>query len=264
MILAGEIRRIAREEKLAAGVVEKDYALSWLLRGFYLADQGLGDSIVLKGGTAIRKVYFPGSWRFSEDLDFTVVDVIESERIREFMLEVFGKLRLESGINYSLESFHVTEGSVIANVQFLGPLNFRNRIRHDFSLKEKMVLKSERQLLQTNYSDLPEFDLVVYSLKEVLVEKIRSILQRGYSRDYYDVWRLLKETKFRNSEVRRLLKMKCELNGIKYEPNLLFDQRRLMEAHVFWEKGLAYLTRVLPRFEDVISEMKEMLSFLQE
>lgn len=88
-------------------------------------------------------------------------------------------------------------------------------------------------------------------------------MQRGYSRDYYDVWRLLKENEFKDSEIRKLLKMKCELNGIKCEPNLLFDEKRLSEAQSFWEKGLLYLTRELPRFEIVISEMKERLSFLQ-
>jgi predicted nucleotidyltransferase component of viral defense system len=129
--------------------VEKDYALSWLLRGFYRVDNSLGDSFVLKGGTAIRKVYFPGTWRFSEDLDFTVVKDMESENIREFMLQAFEKLRWESGVNYSLESFHPTEGSIIAIVQFLGPLNFTNRIKHDFSLKEKMALEPERRNLRT-------------------------------------------------------------------------------------------------------------------
>jgi len=62
LILAGAIRRIAREEKLAAGLVEKDYALSWLLRGFYLGDQGLGDSIVLKGGTVVAT----NSWKINQ------------------------------------------------------------------------------------------------------------------------------------------------------------------------------------------------------
>jgi hypothetical protein len=47
---------------------------------------------------------------------------------------------------------------------------------------------------------------------------------------YYDVWRLLKENKFKDSEVRKLLKMKCELNGVKYDPGLLFDEKRLSEA----------------------------------
>ena len=32
MISAEQIRRIAREEKLAVGVVEKDYVLTWLLK----------------------------------------------------------------------------------------------------------------------------------------------------------------------------------------------------------------------------------------
>ena len=178
------------------------------------ADGGLGEFFVLKGGTAIRKVYFPGTWRFSEDLDFTVVKAVESENVREFMLRVFSKLRWECGINYSLESFHSTEGSIIANVQFFGPLNFTNRIKYDISLREKMVLEPERRHLRTYYSDLPEFEVVVYSLREVLVEKIRSIMQRGYSRDYYDVWRLLKENEFKGSEIRKLLKRKCELSGI--------------------------------------------------
>jgi uncharacterized protein len=264
LISAEHIRRIAREEKLAAGVVEKDYALTWLLRGFYLVNSGLEDSFVLKGGTAIRKVYFPQTWRFSEDLDFTITKAVESESIRESMQQVFKKLLWESGINYSLESFHLTEESIIANVQFVGPLNFTNRIKHDISLKEKMVLEPERRPIRINYSDLPEFEVLVYSLSEILAEKIRSIMQRGYSRDYYDVWRLLKENEFKDSEIRKLLKMKCELNGIKYEPSLLFDEKRLSEAQSFWEKGLLYLTRELPKFEVVISEMKERLSFLQE
>ncbi|WP_187147634.1 nucleotidyl transferase AbiEii/AbiGii toxin family protein [Candidatus Nitrososphaera gargensis] len=74
MIDAERIRRLAREEKIGAAVVEKDYALTWLLSGFFLKDSQLKDSFVLKGGTAIRKAFFPGKWRFSEDLDFTVVD----------------------------------------------------------------------------------------------------------------------------------------------------------------------------------------------
>ena len=264
MISAEDIRRIAREEKLAAGIVEKDYALTWLLKGFYLMDSGLDDKLVLKGGTAIRKVYFPQVWRFSEDLDFTVAKAAKPEGIKESMQQAFDRLLRESGINYSFESFHLTEGSIIANVQFLGPLGFTNRIRHDISLKEKLVLEPEHRLIRTNYLDLAEFEVLVYSLSEILVEKIRSIMQRGYSRDYYDVWRLLKENRFKDSEIKELLKIKCKLNGIRWEPNLLFDENRLSEARSFWEKGLQYLTKELPKFEIIISEMKERLSFLQK
>ena len=188
----------------------------------------------------------------------------KSEEIKGAMQRVIEELRVESGINFSIESFHPTAGSIIANVQFVGPLNFMNRIKHDISLKEKMVLKPERCLVRTNYSDLSEFEILVYSLKEILAEKIRSIMQRGYSRDYYDVWRLLKETQFKDAEIKSLVKRKCELIDIEYEPSLLFDEKRLSEARAFWEKGLLYLTKELPTFEITIAEVKERLSFLQE
>ena len=251
-------------QKLAVGVIEKDYALSWLLRGLYLKGSEVRDGLALKGGTAIRKVYFPNVWRFSEDLDFTVVANKDADRIRESMQNVFYRLRDESGVNYSFESFHSTEGSIIANVQFVGPLNFVNRIRHDVTLKERMVLKPERRTVKSGFPDLPPFKILVYPLAEILVEKIRSIMQRGYSRDYYDVWRLLKESEFKDSEIKSLLIQKCEMNRISYQPALLFDAKRLSEARSFWTKGLSYLTRDLPNFDQIVPELKEKLGFLQE
>jgi predicted nucleotidyltransferase component of viral defense system len=50
-------------------VLERDYALSYLLAGIATVPE-LGASLVFKGGTCLRKAYFPG-YRFSEDLDFT-------------------------------------------------------------------------------------------------------------------------------------------------------------------------------------------------
>ena len=50
-------------------VLEKDYALSYLLAGT-VAVPALRESLVFKGGTCLRKAYFPG-YRFSEDLDYT-------------------------------------------------------------------------------------------------------------------------------------------------------------------------------------------------
>jgi predicted nucleotidyltransferase component of viral defense system len=112
------------------------------------------------------------------------------------------------------------------------------------------------------YPDLTKFRVLSYTLLEILVEKIRSIIQRGYSRDYYDVWRLLNETRFNESDVRELLVKKCENRGVEYKPELIFDTTRLKEAKAFWEKGLAYLTRDLPNFERVIEELHNKLVFL--
>lgn len=90
--------------------------------------------------------------------------------------------------------------------------------------------------------DVPSFAAYVYTLNEVLVEKIRSIIQRWYARDYYDVWLLLGEREFDSVEVRNLLVMECELADVDYEPELLFDKTRLTEAERHWETALARLT----------------------
>ena len=63
---------LARQQEKPAGVIDKDYALEWLLHGIYHKDSRIRDLMILKGGTSIRKIFFPQTWRFSEDLDFTI------------------------------------------------------------------------------------------------------------------------------------------------------------------------------------------------
>ena len=53
-------------------VLERDYLLSWVLAGISHT-QVLQDTLVFKGGTALRKGYF-GDYRFSEDLDFSALE----------------------------------------------------------------------------------------------------------------------------------------------------------------------------------------------
>ena len=70
MITDFELRKIARERNLRLDIVEKDYALGWILIGIY--NSSLKNSLLFKGGTALSKIYFPFNWRISEDLDFTL------------------------------------------------------------------------------------------------------------------------------------------------------------------------------------------------
>jgi predicted nucleotidyltransferase component of viral defense system len=72
MIDRGEILEVAGDLGLRPDVVEKDYVLGWLLAA--ISDHpALGPAWVFKGGTCLKKCYFE-TYRFSEDLDFTVTD----------------------------------------------------------------------------------------------------------------------------------------------------------------------------------------------
>ena len=60
-----------REWGLREEVVEKDYVIGWVLWGIGSEPQ-LSTSWAFKGGTCLKKCYLD-TYRFSEDLDFTVI-----------------------------------------------------------------------------------------------------------------------------------------------------------------------------------------------
>lgn len=72
MIDKREILEAASALGLLPSVVEKDYVLGWILAGIH-AHPVLSESWVFKGGTCLKKCFFE-TYRFSEDLDFTLRD----------------------------------------------------------------------------------------------------------------------------------------------------------------------------------------------
>ena len=86
MITNREIANLAGEWRLTHQVVEKDYVLGWLLAG--IAAHPQTQSWAFKGGTCLRKCWFE-TYRFSEDLDFTVTESdLDIGRVAETFAEV--------------------------------------------------------------------------------------------------------------------------------------------------------------------------------
>ncbi len=72
MITSGEIDKIARKNNIGANVIEKDFVITWVLYGISQYEK-LRENLAFKGGTVLKKSYFE-DYRFSEDLDFTLID----------------------------------------------------------------------------------------------------------------------------------------------------------------------------------------------
>lgn len=72
MIDKREIIDAATAFSLNPHITEKDYILGWILWGIYGHDT-LAESWIFKGGTCLKKCFFE-TYRFSEDLDFTLTD----------------------------------------------------------------------------------------------------------------------------------------------------------------------------------------------
>ena len=88
MISKEEFKSVADETGLSPNVVEKDYVLGWLLAAIN-ANKTLAPVWVFKGGTCLKKCYFE-TYRFSEDLDFTLTD--DSHLDEEFLLGQFEQI----------------------------------------------------------------------------------------------------------------------------------------------------------------------------
>ena len=97
MIKPGEIQNKARVVGVRDQQIEKDYMLSWILQGISQHEK-LSKAIAFKGGTVLKKVYFE-NYRFSEDLDFTLLySDINNEQIFEWFAAVFEYIKEEANI----------------------------------------------------------------------------------------------------------------------------------------------------------------------
>jgi len=259
MISKAELQRLANREKIALGVLEKDYVLTEVLKSLSQV-VSLNDLLVFKGGTALRKVYFT-DWRYSEDLDFTAKHEMKEEELRQSLDEWYSQVEQSSQIRLTTKMLHKPNGYARVRAQFIGPLAYPGMIFMDLSFDELLCLAPElRQILSKPFSSEGQ-KVLAYRLEELLAEKIRSLLERGKSRDYYDVWRLFKEKTsgldfklLGEVLVKKLIHKKLNLTGIND-----FLPKDIDALKQYWVSELEQQINQLPSLEVVIEELQDML-----
>jgi uncharacterized protein len=259
MLSRAELQRLANRERVALGLLEKDYVLTEVLKALSRL-QALHESFVFKGGTALRKVYFP-HWRYSEDLDFTVKFDIPEEALEQDLDGLYHQVEQTTQIRLTTRMLHKTNGYARIRTQFSGPLAHPAMIYMDLSFDEPLCLEPQlRKVLTAPFPD-EERTVQVYPLEELTAEKMRSLVERGKSRDYYDVWRLLKEHRSQiNLEVLgTVLEKKLRHKGLKLGTTADFLPGNPAGIKKYWEKDLSQQVAALPPLEDVLNELKGIL-----
>jgi len=275
MIEADIIRAIAAEKRIHLGIIEKDYVLSKVLMALSQIDL-FNQHLLFKGGTALKKFYYP-EWRFSEDLDFTSKSKLKPEDVKTIFQEAVDKVGSLFGLSMRVLEYsqYPRTGDDLVSVQFKlgydGPLRKssgqKNNVRVDIAFEENLISEPVKKKIFSGYADDIDSELVVYSLEEILSEKLRSILQRGKSRDYYDVWILLKDynNDFSNDRLWEILKKKCEFKNIPTPKTQdFFDKERTAEAGRYWERGLAHQLNDVPDFKLVLEELKYLIKAISK
>jgi len=257
-----ELQRLANRERVGLGVLEKDYVLTQLLNNISLIDD-LATLFVFKGGTALRKIYFP-DWRYSEDLDFTVIRDMPEKELHSCLHNLYAQVLRTTGIKLSTLMLHKPNGYARLRVQFIGPLAYQGKIFMDLSFDEPVCLEPVYRRIIAHPFTVDERSILVYPLEELLAEKIRSLKERGKSRDYYDVWLITKEhiTDIDTNLLTDVLAKKLRHKQIILNTIYDFLPDNINNVQRYWDEDLSHQVSDLPGLDEVLKELTSQLSDL--
>ena len=275
MIGRDEITRVAGDLTLRPEVVEKDYVLGWMLAGIF-HDEVLSPAWVFKGGTCLKKCFFE-TYRFSEDLDFTITDKTHLDR--DFLIERFKQVGLwvydKTGIELptDLLRFDVWDterGSRAGNgrISYRGPLARGGdppRIRVDLTADEVLVRAPVMRPVGHPYTDAPAegIEARCYAFDEVFGEKIRALAERSRPRDLYDVVNLFRNGEFTAAAqaVREVVQRKCDFKKIAFPTLASLDPFR-EELAGEWKNMLGHQLPTLPPIQSFLDALPAFFEWL--
>jgi len=263
-------------------VLERDYVLSWVLAGLTQVD-ALRDTIVFKGGTALKKCYF-GDYRFSEDLDFSgtagvPVGAAMADAMQDVchaatrLLDVYAPVEITCERYTEREPHPRGQEAFVFRARLPWQRQAQTRVMVEVTVDERVLKPPTRRPVIHGYDELLEASVLVYALEEIVAEKLRAILQhaakldeRGWSRsrarDYYDLWRILRKygDDMELTGFASFLHEKCSVRDVSFGgPDDFFQTAMLAYVEKTWEQWLGPLVPNLPTFETVIGELRPQI-----
>ena len=184
------IEKKANESRIDRITIFREYWQLLILQRLYLTRGS--ENLFFKGGTAIR--FLLGSFRFSEDLDFT--STAKKIFMEKIIKEIFLYFQKNTGTPMQLKSDPVPEKFADESTRFrylLLPPGSKQKvsIRIDISFREKPYNIEQSALIPFDYPISPYPLVTHFKPEEILAEKIRALFTRGKPRDLFDLWFLL-------------------------------------------------------------------------
>ena len=254
MISPNSITEISRKKGVGWIVVEKDYFLTLLLEGIAHNDD-LRKNWVIKRGAALRKICFK-RYRHSEDLDFTLINPMSGEEIIAHLEEVFAYVKKEHNAEFRIKEEYSKAWFHDIKIQFMGLKGIKNTITLDLISDEIIVDKiKEGRIVNPYYKKV--ITIKVYSLEEILAEKLRSILQRTRVRDYYDVWYMLHHVKIDPDKLKKIFSKKVKYKHLEFkDKRQLLEKNKIEQAKAYYQRQIAHQLKRPPEFDKIIKELE--------
>ncbi len=274
------VKEVSDERKVLQYIVEKDYAISFLLSAMHQTP-GFTENLVLKGGTALRKLYFPG-YRFSEDLDYSTIhlgQIQDCDRLMDETLKILLRSLAERGPfeaniePYLLKKPHPGEQKAyIVRIKFPAHQTPLCRLKVEITVDEPILNPTNTLPILHEFSDVFTGSIPVYSLFEITAEKLRALLQskaklktKGWGatrvvRDYYDLWNLLQHPGIIGPELTKLFTAKCVTrNVVLHTPEDLVSDELIKIAESEWDQQLLPFIPNVPSSKEVLDQTKGLI-----
>lgn len=283
--LRARLQEARKRHGLPWEALERDYLLSWVLAGISQVD-ALRETLVFKGGTALKKCYF-GDYRFSEDLDFTAVGLVPTgpamdAAMREAcaaavkLLDPYAPVEIVCERHVEREPHPFGQEAFDIRARFPWHRQPQTSVMVETAVDEKLMRPAAPRAILHDYGEPLEVQVPVYALEEIVAEKLRAILQhlralerrgwvRSRARDYYDLWRILGAYRGRLdlANFPALLRDKCALKDVAFSgPESFFPEAMLATVEKTWTQWLGPLVPNLPPCNTVIKELRPQVASL--
>ncbi|MBM3126543.1 MAG: nucleotidyl transferase AbiEii/AbiGii toxin family protein [Chloroflexi bacterium] len=275
------LNSLAREQGVDLAIVQQDYAISYLLVAI-AQTAGLGEKIVLKGGTALKKLYYP-NYRFSEDLDYSTLKLgalpKRDELLQTAVTRMAGLLQERGPFDVQVEPLILRQphpGQQIAytvRVRFPDQRQALCRLKVEITVDEPVFLEVREHPILHNFEETIETGVLGYALEEIVAEKLRALLQsrqklakRGWGasrvcRDYYDLWYILGREKL--TGIPELFAGKCRVRKVAFHSSEELISPSLIEtARREWDQQLSPFLATALKMDKVIAEVQTRIQDL--
>jgi predicted nucleotidyltransferase component of viral defense system len=248
------ITRRADDDGVDAAIVERDYILAHVVAQLHRATPKDGGTLIFKGGTALRFIHV-GDYRYSADLDFTVIGGDEGPAVA-----ALGDVLDAAKEHAALPHLELTNDDKPA-ISYVGPLGGAKprHIKLDVATDEHIESIVQRTVLEV-WPDLPDaLPFAVYSTEEIGAEKLRCIIQRVQCRDLYDLFRLTEDIGVSLAEIRPLFERKAR--AMRIDPNSFPDrfEDRIERYKRRWNNEMGEHLSDPPRFDNVVRIVRRHL-----
>ena len=189
-----------------------------------------------------------------------------NDQIFEWFKEIFEFIKEEANIPFEIiDNNEHEDGGINFYISYIGPLGGQGnnkRLKVDISRSEQLVFNPVMKDVFVDYTDLDAHQLLCYPLEEVLVEKMRSVMQRMQARDFYDIWYLLEEQGMDADFYLNEFEAKCKSKDLQHTDFLNKLTERLPQYKGRWESSMREQIKDLPDFDQVEREVQRHLKKL--